>query len=421
MKMRPFGRLITPESARRRLLQAATPVTRVEEMGLASAVGRVTSDTVRATTPVPAFARATWDGYAFPSASTRRATKGRPVELAVVGEIYAEEQRPVPLTGNEAVAIATGGAIPRGADTVAIFEKVRVVGDRLYVDRFVPRGRYVALPGTDLARGTVVVRAGEVLGPAALGGLAAVGRRSVRVYERPRVTIIPNGNELLALGAPPRRGMIHETNNVTLGALAQAAGATVRTLPPVRDDPTKIERAIRRALSWSDLVLVTGGSSVGEHDFLPAIFPQVGRLLFHGISVRPGKPTLAAVEGRRLLVGMPGHPTSCLANGFWLLLPLLRRLGRLPGFGWVDAEVRMAEGYDAPSPGFSTVIPLRVVDGWGYPTFRDSSAITSLAGANGFAIASPGSPALRRGTHVGVHLLLPPVATQLSSSVKAVA
>ncbi|HZY70290.1 MAG TPA: molybdopterin molybdotransferase MoeA [Thermoplasmata archaeon] len=409
MKMRPFGRLIPAAVAQRRLLRAVRPVTAGETIPLERALGRVAAAPVRSGANVPAFARATWDGYAVRSAETRGARPDAPVRLRVVGEVYAEGGFAGTLGPGEAAAIATGGAVPNGADSVVIFEVVRAERGSVWIRKPVRRGDRIAAAGADFARGASIVGRGDVLGPAALGALASVGLTTVRVYRPPRVAIIPNGNELVAPGRPLGTGQIYECNNLTLGSVARAAGAVVRTRPPVADDPRQIERAIRAALPTSDLVLVTGGSSVGERDFLPTIFPRIGRLLFHGVAVRPGKPTLAVEAGGKLVIGMPGHPTSCLSNGFWLLLPVLRRLARLPGPGWSTGSARLTEAYDPPTPGFATIIPLRVADGWGHPTFHDSSAITSLAGANAFAVVTDAPRRLTRGTRLPVHLLHPPL------------
>ncbi|MCI4319861.1 MAG: molybdopterin molybdotransferase MoeA [Thermoplasmata archaeon] len=409
MKMRPFGTLIPAEEARRRLLAAVEPLRRTERVGLGDALGRVAAETVRAPRAVPAFARATWDGYALSARGTRNASPARPVRLKIVGEIYAEEQLPRPLGLGECAAIATGGALPRGADAVVIFEVVERRGDAILVSRRVRLGNRVANPGDDFPRGAVLLERGRPLTPASLGALASTGRTHVRVVGRPRVTIIPNGNELVEPGRKLTRGKIYESNNLALGAVVRATGAELRPLPPVRDDPARIEAAIRRAVPRSDLVLLTGGSSVGERDYLPSIFPKLGRLLFHGVAVRPGKPTLAVRVGRTLVIGMPGHPTSCLLNGYWLLLPVLRRLAGEPGPGWWDGTVRLARAYDPPTPGLSTVIPLRVERGWGYPTFHDSSAITSLAGVHAFALVDGRHGPLTRGTRLDVQFLPSPL------------
>ena len=409
MKMRPFGTLIPAEEARGRLLAAVAPIRRRESVELGEALGRVAAETVRAPRAVPSFARATWDGYALSARATRTASAGRPLRLKVVGEIFAEEQLPRPLSRGECAAIATGGALPRGADAVVIFEVVERLDDAILVRRRVRVGDRVARPGDDFPRGAVLVERGRPLTPAALGALASIGRTRVRVVARPVVTIIPNGNELVEPGGRLSRGKIYESNNLALGAVVRATGAELRPRPPVKDDSSRIEAAIRAAIPESDLVLLTGGSSVGERDFLPSIFPKLGRMLFHGVAVRPGKPTLAVRVGRTLVIGMPGHPTSCLLNGYWLLLPVLRKLAGEPGPGWWNGTVRLARAYDPPTPGFSTVIPLRVQRGWGYPTFHDSSAITSLAGVHAFALVGGRHGPLPRGTRLDAHFLPAPL------------
>lgn len=407
--MRPFGRLLPAETARRRLLDAVSPVTRTEPVPLGEAVGRVAARTFVAPFPVPGFARATWDGYALRTRDTLAATERAPVRLRVAGEVHAENRLGRPLRSGEAAAIATGGAVPAGADAVIIFEEVRADERGIEVRRPVRRGERIAARGDDFARGTRLVLGGSELTPAALGALASIGRTDVDVFAPPVVQVIPNGNELVAPGGRTAEGQIFESNNTTLSAVIRAAGGIPRVTPPIVDDADAIERAIRGALPGADLVLVTGGSSVGDHDFLPAIFPRLGRLLFHGIAVRPGKPTLAVATPSALVIGMPGHPTSCLSNAFWLLLPVLRKLGHRSGPGWTDTQVRMAEAYHVPTVGLSTVVPLAVRDGVGTPTFRDSSAITSLSGANAFAFLPPRHPALRRGEQVTAHLLPFPI------------
>lgn len=417
MKMRAFGALIAPEEARRRLLAAVRPTSGTETVNLAAALGRVSARTYRAPRAVPSFDRATWDGYAVRSRDLRPARADRPVTLRLVGELFAEQHRPRPLRAGEAVAVATGAAIPRGADAVVIFEEVREAPGEIGVSAPVRRGNKIAAAGDDFPRGERLLSAGEAIGPATLGALAATGFARVEVTRRPRVGLVPNGNELVAAGRPLGPGQVHESNNLTLAAVVAACGGVPTSRPPVPDDRGAIESAILRAVGHSDVVLVTGGSSVGEHDYLPVIFPRIGRLLFHGISVRPGKPTLAAVAGRTLLVGMPGHPTSCLSNAYWLLLPVLRRLARLPGPGWLDGTVRLRRAIDAPARGFSQVVPLHVEDGWATPTFRDSSAISSLAGVNAFALRAPGSPPVPRGGRLAVHHLPPPLGVPAAATV----
>lgn len=409
MEMRPFGKLIPVGVALRRLLRAAKPVDRKERIPLVESLGRVSAETYRAPISVPRFARATWDGFAFRSVLSRGATTRRPVWFTVVGEVFADRGYARRLRPYEAVAIAAGGRLPPGADTMVIFEETGREGARVSVPRFVHAGDRVAAVAADFRRGDYLVRDGEVLDPATVGSLGAAGRTDLTVFARPRVSILPNGNELVLPGHRIEGNQIYETNNLTLGAIVRANGGISIPHPPLGDDPRRIESAVRRAMARSDLVLLTGGSSVGEHDYAPEVLPRIGRVLFHGIAVRPGKPTIAAERRGQLVVGMPGHPTSALSNSFWLLSPLLRHLGHLPGPGWMEGSCRLAKGGDHPSRDLAQVLPLRVVSGWGHPVYHGSHAVTGLRGVNAFAIVPPGGRRLRRGQRLAVRLLPEPI------------
>jgi molybdenum cofactor synthesis domain-containing protein len=409
VEMHAFGHLIPMEVARRRLLSAVHPLSRVDRTPVETAFGRVVARTVRSPRPVPSFHRATWDGYALRSADTRTARASRLVTLRVVGEVFAEQEFAGTLQPGETVAIATGGALPRGGDTVVIFEDVQRRGRSIRISRPVGPGERLATPGDDFQEGTVLVRRGEELTPTGLAMVAACGLATVPVVARPVVAILPNGNELLSPGAPGRAGRIYESNNASLAAIVEASGGIARSFPPVPDDPQRIESTLRRALRTSDLVLSTGGSSVGERDHLPRVFPRMGRLLFHGIAVRPGKPTLAVRVGDQVVIGMPGHPSSCLTNAYWLLLPLIRRLAGKEGPGWVDSFARLESGQLSASPGLATVIPLAVRNGGVYSRYHGSSSISSLAGSVGFTVLPPGRKTVRTGARVSVHWLLPPL------------
>jgi molybdopterin molybdotransferase len=410
MRMRPFGTLLPAPRALTLLLAETTPVVRTEVLPLEEAVGRRSAKRVKSRHPVPPFVRATWDGYAVASRSTAGASGSAPVRLRLVGDVFAETRPGRSIRRGEAAAIATGGPLPKGADAVVIFEEVRVEGENVVLSAPVHPGDRIAEAGEDFLRGTTLVEVDEMLTPPRLGALAAAGERAVVVWGRPRVGILPNGNELRSPGERLSPGTIHESNNASLGALARALGAEVTTHAPVPDDEGAIEAVIRGAMRSTDLLLVTGGSSVGERDHLPAIFPRLGRLLFHGIAVRPGKPTLAVRTASALVIGMPGHPTSCLANGLWLVAPVLSRLGHGPPQPWAERAVALGAPYDVPTSNFSTVVPLEIRGGVAWPTFRGSSSITSLVPANAFVLLPPGKPALRKGEVVVARLLPPPFA-----------
>ncbi|MCI4324809.1 MAG: molybdopterin molybdotransferase MoeA [Thermoplasmata archaeon] len=408
MKIRPFDHLIPTGVALSRLLAATRPVPRRETLPVESAMGRRSARAVRSRRAVPPFRRGSWDGFAVVARSTNGATPGRPVRLRLVGDIFAETSSRRPLGASDAAPIATGGPLPPGADAVVIFEDVQLEDGEVVLTRPARPGDRIADAGEDFPVGAHLLETGDLLTPARLGALAAAGEATVEVWERPRVAIVPNGNELRRPGERLSFGQIHESNNASLAALATGFGASVTTSAPVPDREAAIETVLRRAAARSDLVLATGGSSVGERDFLPSIFPRLGRMLFHGIAVRPGKPTLAVRCGGCLVIGMPGHPTSCLTNGLWLVAPVLARLSHADSVPWTDHPVVLSEAYDVPSSSFATVVPLEVRDGRARPTFRTSASLTSLVPANAYVIVPPHRPGLRRGDVVVARLLPPP-------------
>jgi molybdopterin molybdotransferase len=414
MKMRPFGRLLPLEIARARLIAAAVPIDRSGPIDVADALGRIVARPIRSPADVPRFARATWDGYALRAHETLRASADAPAIFRIVGEVHAEEQYSPRVRSGEAVAIATGGMMPRGADTVVLFEDAKVRGKQLHVPFSVPPQSRIAPPGEEFRKGSRVAAPGDVLTPAALGTLSACGLRRVHVYSRPIVTIVPNGNELALPGERLRAGQIFEGNNATIGAIVRASGGVVRSTPPVADDPRRIEATLRDALRKSDLVIATGGSSVGEHDFLPTIFPRIGRLLFHGIAVRPGKPTLAVRWRDKLLVGMPGHPTSCFANALWLLMPTLRKLARWRGPGWIDLPYRLAGRSIEPNPTLATVVLFHIEGINATPPPPHTHAIAHFRSVDAFAIFPPGSRTIPVGRTIRLHRLYPPTSSPIS-------
>jgi molybdopterin molybdotransferase len=409
MEYHAFGHLISVDEARRRLLGASAPIHRTETVAVTAAFGRVAARAYRAPRPVPGFRRATWDGFAVRSRDTTRASRAHPTDLTVIGEVFAEQAFDGTVRAGECVAIATGGALPLGTDSIVIFEEADRAGSTVRIHQPVHPGERFSPPGHDFPRGRVLVRSGATLDAVALGTVAACGIARVEVYARPIVAILPNGNELLRPGTRERPGRIYESNNASLSAVVTAAGAIPRPRAPLPDDPDRIRAALRDAIATSDLVLATGGSSVGERDHLPRVLPELGRLLFHGVAVRAGKPTLAAAVGRKLVVGMPGHPTSCLVDMYWLVLPALRRIARRPGPGWTLGTAVLGGDAVAATPGLSTVVPLRFHQGRAYSTYRGSSAITSLAGATAFAMLSPGTRSIPAGRRIAVHFLDPPL------------
>jgi molybdenum cofactor synthesis domain-containing protein len=254
---------------------------------------------------------------------------------------------------------------------------IRVFGE-------VAPGQNVGRRGSDITAGETVVPAGAILSPARLGALAALGLAHVEVFARPLVYLASTGNELVPPGKPLGTGQIYDINRFTLSPVVEAHGGRALVGPVALDTLASLSATLDRAeTEGADLIVLSGGSSVGDRDLLIDIVRERGEVLFHGIAVKPGKPTLLARIGSRLLLGMPGNPTSCLSNAYILLIPLLRRLARLPPWTPRRSRVPLASAVRNTS-GRHTFFTVRLEDGRAVPAFKGSGDITSLAHADGY-------------------------------------
>jgi molybdopterin molybdotransferase len=316
--------LISADEARRILLE--TPPVATEHVPLAAAGGRVLAQAVAAPADLPAEPRSVMDGYATRAADVA----GAPVALRVAGTVPMGDVYRGRVGAGEAVAISTGGFVPEGADAVVMVEQTAPAADgAVEIRKPVAAGANIIQAGEDLRRGDALLAPGRRLRPQDLAALAIFGLAEVPVFRRPRVAVVSTGNELCAPGEAPRPGQVRDANQVALGAQAAAAGCDVTYGGIVRDDLGALREALGRLLAAHDGVIISGGSSVGTKDLSGQAFadlPPPG-VLFHGIDIRPGKPTLFARAGGKPVVGMPGFPTSALIVFQAFIRPMLLRLG----------------------------------------------------------------------------------------------
>jgi molybdenum cofactor synthesis domain-containing protein len=379
--MRPFGDLCPVEQALDQLLAAIEPLTEAEAVPVVEAVGRVAAETVTAPVPVPGFRRAMMDGFAVRATDIAGASADQPMGLQLAGVVHAGSQGG-PLEAGFCYQIATGSPLPAGADTVVPVEQThRASDDRIQIHTALPEQANIAEVGADFAAGDVAVAEGTVCTPAICGAIACVGLARTWVIRRPRVAIWGSGDEVRPAGETLQYGQIHDSNGPALGALvAQHGGiATLHGALPDEGD------AIGEALVARDgnVVLITGGSSVGERDLVARVIAERAEVLFHGIAVKPGKPTLAAMLDGRLLLGMPGNPASCLMMSHLLLVPALRRLAGLPD--WKPRVVPATLVADVKSPaGKRHFYSVRLDGDRAVPAFKGSGAISSLSQADGW-------------------------------------
>ena len=398
----PQTKQLTPlDEALALALEAAEPLEGTEVVSVPSATGRVVAEAVRAEADVPPFDRAAMDGYAVRAADT----VGAPVTLTCVERVYAGEETSLSVEPGTCIGVATGAPMPAGADAVVMVELTEATGEAVRILKPIETGRNAAPRGEDIRAGEVVIESGVLLNPARLGALAAVGRSTVLVYTKPSAVVIPTGKEIVPPGEGPLGpGQIYDINTTTLLASLEEFGAATVAHPVVDDDREALLEVIGR-FAEADLLVLTGGSSVGERDLLAEVFSEVGSLIFKGIAVKPGKPTLMARRNgsRQLLVGMPGYPTSCLTNAYLLLDPLVARIGHRPAPRLQTLELPLARAVSG-GLGRLQILTVAVVGGQAHPVFKTSGAITSMSEADGYIEIPADSPGLEAGTPVLVKL-----------------
>jgi molybdopterin molybdotransferase len=320
-----MAELLSLEAALKRILERVTPL-EPEGVPLASAAGRVLAEDARAVVDLPPFPSSAMDGFAVRSEDT-------PARLPVVARIAAGLPAPRPLEAGEAMAIATGGVVPAGADSVIPLEYVVDHDNEVEISTAVVQGDNVRPRGGDVAAGDVVVPHGTRLHAAQIGALAAAGLDRVVVGQRPTVAVLATGTELRTPGETLGPGEVYEANGVLLATALASAGADVETLPAVADDESSHRDALERGLA-ADVLVTSGGVSVGPHDLVRRILGELGvEEVFWGVAVKPGKPLAFGVRGSTLVFGLPGNPVSSLVGAEVFVRPALLALqgAKVPG------------------------------------------------------------------------------------------
>jgi len=380
--MRPLKVLISLDDALAILLSLARPQQAVERVSLRDALRRVAAVDVVSRIPVPLVDRAAMDGFAVRAADTFGAGRMRPATLRRVETLYASSVPRKRVGRGTCVEVATGSTLPRGADAVVMVEDTEREGDRVHVYTPVHPGENVSPQGEDIRKGEAVVHAGEVLTPAKIGAVAAIGGKDVAVFSRPRVAIFTTGDEVVPPGRPIRPGQVYDINAHTMAAIVRESGGDPVPLGRVPDRIASLRAAIRKA-SGHDLVLFSGGSSVGEKDLVLDALRAEGEVKFHGVAVKPGKPTVLGIVRGTPVLGMPGYPTSCLSNGYMLVAPMLRRMARLPPDLTRVVELPLSKRL-VSAIGRVEFHTVQVRDGLAVPAYKESGAITSMAYADGY-------------------------------------
>ncbi len=362
---------------------------RREVVEISKAVGRVLAEDIYAPIDIPPFDRATMDGYAARAEDTFGADEDSPVRLKLVGRIEAGEKPGVELKPGEAVEIATGAAMPKGANAVVMVEYTRRAGDFVEVLKPVVPGENVMFAGSDIMSGELVLREGTLLTHREIGVLAACGIKDVAVYAKPRVAIISTGNELVEVGKELDYAKIYDVNSMTLAAAVAENGGEPILLGIARDEREEIAALVQRGLEIADIVLTSGSTSAGAGDVMYAILDEFEPgVVVHGVAIKPGKPTVIAFSDGKPIFGLPGYPTSALTIFEVLVAPLIRKLSGLPAEERVKLRARLSFKVFS-AEGRREFLPVNVVEGKegfaAYPVLGSySGAISALAFSDGF-------------------------------------
>ncbi|MBI3059261.1 MAG: molybdopterin molybdotransferase MoeA [Deltaproteobacteria bacterium] len=326
--MKSFFKVVTPEEARRTLLEVA-PVG-AEKIATLQSRGRVLAADLYSQVDLPHFHRAAMDGYAVQAKDTFGASASLPAYLKLVGTVEMGKEATRPLDKGEAMRISTGGMLPPDSDGVVMVEYTEEVGEGMVeIHRGVSPWQNVIQIGDDIKKGEPVFRRGRRLRAHDLGALTGIGISSLSVYKRPKVALISTGDEIVDADTEPLPGQVRNINQHSLAGLIEECGAELKDLGVVRDNRDTLTAALEKALQWADLVLLSGGSSMGARDIaMDAILSLPGAaIFFHGISVSPGKPTIFAKAAGKPLLGLPGYPVSALVIFDLFAAPLIRTLG----------------------------------------------------------------------------------------------
>jgi molybdopterin molybdotransferase len=400
--MRTFRGLISVDEALRTIDRHIHPIDGTEAVGLSETLGRVLSEDVVASSDVPRHDRSAMDGYAVRAGDVVRASTSKPIRLKLVGSVIIRQVPTVRVNAGECTSISTGCFMPEGADAVVMHENTDLDDSTVAFYRPVYSGENVSAKGSDVKQGSTPLHKGDVLTPARVGVLASLGKAEASVFQKPQIAIVPTGAEIKKAGSPIEEAEIYDINSHTLAAVVEENGGIPIVSDVIPDERDRLLSAIE-ANQKCDLTVIAGGSSVGERDLMYDVLSQLGEVLFHGVQIKPGKPTICAVIDNKVLLGMPGHPTSCLSNAYIFLMPVTRKLARLPERRLTTVKAKLSRRV-VSTLGRKVFMTVRIRGGEAEPVFKESSAITSMADADGYVVIPENVDTMEKGDEVEVLL-----------------
>lgn len=385
--------VVPPGEALSKLHKYLAPLGGREEIDVAEALDRVLAKDLTAPSDLPAFSRSTMDGYAVRAADTYGASEGIPGYLDVAGEVLMGRPADITISVGQAAKVHTGGMLPDGADAVVMVENTQQVDENtIEVVKSVAPGENVLQVGDDIRQGSSLVRAGHRLRPQDIGGLMGLGITKVAVYPRPRVALLSTGDEVIPPQQTPTPGQVRDINSYSLATRATRVGAVPVSLGIVGDDYETMKEKAQEGLESADVLVISAGSSVSVRDATARVISALGEpgILVHGVSIRPGKPTILAIASGKPVFGLPGNPVSALVTFDLFVVPTIRLLG-----GCVETlakdfvEARLTRNV-ASTAGREDYVAVRLErregGAWAEPIFGESNLITTLMRADGMAL-----------------------------------
>ena len=377
----------TPEEVLALIKEEFSPLGQTELVSLSDSLGRILAENIAAEEYVPDFDRSTVDGYAVRASDTFGCTDAIPAILPLQQTVRMGEDADFSLNAGECVAVPTGGAVPKDADGVVMMEYTEDYGDgTIGVSKPAAPGQNLIFRGDDVYPGKVILHRGRVLSSADIGALAAIGRVQVPVVKKLTVGVISTGDELVPPEVQPGPGQVRDVNSPMLEAMLTAFGCNVINYGIVIDDEALLTRKVQQATAECDAVLLSGGSSVGVKDAACRIIESTGKLLLHGIAIKPGKPTILGKAGEKPLVGLPGHPVAAYFITKLFVLPLLGQLsGRDMTAYTVTAKVTESISANHGRAQYHCCrLSRKGSQVYAEPIRGKSGLITTLAGADGY-------------------------------------
>lgn len=408
-----FFELITVEEANKMLSEQIKHVRpHPEKLDLMDSLGRVVYEDINSPINLPGFRKSTVDGFAVKAQDTFGASEAMPAMFVVVDEVFMGKKTETEIFPGQAVKIPTGGMLPAGADAVVMVEHTEMLDETtLNVYKSLSPFENVVREDEDLKKGDLVLPKGQVLRPQDLGVLAAMGITGVTVAKKPLVAIISTGDEVVSPDASPQPGQIRDINTYSLMGLAKGLGADVMSMGIVKDSYDLLAETIKKAMETADIVVISGGSSVGTRDVTYKVINDAGPpgILVHGVSVKPGKPTIIGAVRGKPIFGLPGHPVSAMTTFNLVVKPVIYKLlGRVDKFGRFSRVKAFLKRNIASSGGKLEVVRVALVEEngklWADPVMGKSALISTMVKADGVINISREKRGLEKGSIVEVEL-----------------